>query len=123
MIRRPPRSTRTDALFPGTTPFLSQRPVRRRCGWQLLDRRERVVCKVAVVIGIDELAIGLVPVVVPRARCGEDQVGDAPEHDGLVPGARSEAHTSELQSLMRISYDVVCLTLQQYSHTYHSQQT
>src|SRR3546814_17582262 len=53
-----------------------QRPVRRRCGWQLLDRLERVARKVAVVIGLDELALGLVPVVVARARCVGGQVGD-----------------------------------------------
>src|SRR3546814_5358115 len=74
MIRRPPRSTRTDTLFPYTTLFRSHR-----------DAGE------AVVEG--------------RAR------GEAGEGRAIVPRARarSEEHTSELQSLMRISYAVFCL--------------
>src|SRR3546814_3239896 len=81
MIRRPPRSTRTDTLFPYTTLFRSTSSACRcrlrscpprslpwrepRCGWRPPDRR--------------------------------------------CPSARSEEHTSELQSLMRISYAVFCL--------------
>src|SRR3546814_12355803 len=73
MIRRPPRSTRTDTLFPYTTLFRSE---------------------------------------------AEDRACDARCHEAREPGAgsmnenapvRSEEHTSELQSLMRISYAVFCL--------------
>src|SRR3546814_16438904 len=93
MIRRPPRSTRTDTLFPYTTLFRSgqghaagpsggsapapgstrraRRPARRRSG-----------------VGAEARARG-------RCRC--------------AGAARSEEHTSELQSLMRISYAVFCL--------------
>src|SRR3546814_14176082 len=80
MIRRPPRSTRTDTLFPYTTLFRSQPSPRHR-------RRRGGVRPAA-----DHLPADRAP-----AR-------------GSVPGARrSEEHTSELQSLMRISYAVFCL--------------
>src|SRR3546814_2040734 len=71
MIRRPPRSTRTDTLFPYTTLFRSA----------FLD----------VARGTEE-ALGALE------RVGVDAAGQ-----------RSEEHTSELQSLMRISYAVFCL--------------
>src|SRR3546814_1385614 len=87
MIRRPPRSTRTDTLFPYTTLFRS--PVRN-------DRNRR------------------------RARHRRDRTGPRPRRidedirlddpgAGFQTPARSEEHTSELQSLMRISYAVFCL--------------
>src|SRR3546814_9382773 len=86
MIRRPPRSTRTDTLFPYTTLFRSDGRADR--SGDLPDRPRR----------------GLAPL--------ED-----PQHQAEVPRgpararrlARSEEHTSELQSLMRISYAVFCL--------------
>src|SRR3546814_12520310 len=72
MIRRPPRSTRTDTLFPYTTLFRS-----------------------------------------PGVRAGRDDLSQlrARRHGGQFDrrAARSEEHTSELQSLMRISYAVFCL--------------
>src|SRR3546814_4628010 len=83
MIRRPPRSTRTDTLFPYTTLFRSDRS-RRRCRSGRLAMRRREFLAFA------GSAAGL----------------------ALTPGAaraRSEEHTSELQSLMRISYAVFCL--------------
>src|SRR3546814_20028199 len=80
MIRRPPRSTRTDTLFPYTTLFRSV---------QL--RRGRRAVRVA-----DDGATD---------RTEADISGHV--HAELVP--RSEEHTSELQSLMRISYAVFCL--------------
>src|SRR3546814_14410323 len=81
MIRRPPRSTRTDTLFPYTTLFRSH------------DRQGR-----------PHLSRHSLPRRFPRARHA---------HQGarrrMVRGSRSEEHTSELQSLMRISYAVFCL--------------
>src|SRR3546814_7162012 len=73
MIRRPPRSTRTDTLFPYTTLFrsLRQSPALRR-------------------------------------HASPDRVHRHGNGHGVRP-ARSEEHTSELQSLMRISYAVFCL--------------
>src|SRR3546814_8666616 len=75
MIRRPPRSTRTDTLFPYTTLFRSE-------------------------MGVN---------IVENEEAGED--GDDQRDDGDDDSAddRSEEHTSELQSLMRISYAVFCL--------------
>src|SRR3546814_4925776 len=81
MIRRPPRSTRTDTLFPYTTLFRSERGHP-----PLLVRLPRQAGIPDAVIGNDELR-------------GIDQVRIE----------RSEEHTSELQSLMRISYAVFCL--------------
>src|SRR3546814_15036774 len=79
MIRRPPRSTRTDTLFPYTTLFRSPsqaaRPGSRSVGWH-----------------------------------GNPSDGERPAMPGIHPDiTRSEEHTSELQSLMRISYAVFCL--------------
>src|SRR3546814_4205129 len=75
MIRRPPRSTRTDTLFPYTTLF--------RSGWKLPDESESV------------------------AKWSSSKV--RAENTGIDSWGRSEEHTSELQSLMRISYAVFCL--------------
>src|SRR3546814_9938048 len=92
MIRRPPRSTRTDTLFPYTTLFRSRtagaapraHPPRRNA-----PRRTR-------------LAVQRQPDPSRRHRrqCA---------HDARCGRDRSEEHTSELQSLMRISYAVFCL--------------
>src|SRR3546814_7598620 len=92
MTRRPPRSTRTDTLFPYTTLFRSVE------GGDAPSRRERRA---------------------PRPRMAR------PSAQGRVAGVprmshrrRSEEHTSELQSLMRISYAVFCLQKQKREHTY-----
>src|SRR3546814_5523685 len=79
MIRRPPRSTRTDTLFPYTTLFRAQ------------GRRGR------------EINMGRQPSAKPTSF-------DIAYLAGVSqPTVRSEEHTSELQSLMRISYAVFCL--------------
>src|SRR3546814_7140016 len=92
MIRRPPRSTRTDTLFPYTTLFRSVVDVIGN-----LHRPE--AGDVAVVdVALDRLAQPgrtAARIDFPAGREGK--------------GARSEEHTSELQSLMRISYAVFCL--------------
>src|SRR3546814_9033240 len=77
MIRRPPRSTRTDTLFPYTTLFRSHRlekyPIEEiECVGSAIERRDRMQMNRRSIV-------------------------------------RSEEHTSELQSLMRISYAVFCL--------------
>src|SRR3546814_5570264 len=86
MIRRPPRSTRTDTLFPYTTLFRS-----RPAG----SRRRRDV----------------------RGRGGR-QASDAIRSSTALKttAPRSEEHTSELQSLMRISYAVFCLKKKKKIH-------
>src|SRR3546814_9421373 len=99
MIRRPPRSTRTDTLFPYTTLFRSRH---RDCG----RRRWR--------------ACGPAGRCAARSTAGGDQVArdQLQTGTGLVGGNdRSEEHTSELQSLMRISYAVFCLKKKKIANT------
>src|SRR3546814_1887902 len=96
MIRRPPRSTRTDTLFPYTTLFRSQ-VGKLECRHQEFQRP----CPVHF------LAHDLFDVLQhlkAKRQPGIDAGGLLPDHAG-----RSEEHTSELQSLMRISYAVFCL--------------
>src|SRR3546814_3299441 len=83
MIRRPPRSTRTDTLFPYTTLFRSHVAVGEA------GRQGRV--------------IGL-----PDLRTAAPNIKRVPNRRRFCQW-RSEEHTSELQSLMRISYAVFCL--------------
>src|SRR3546814_1481250 len=95
MIRRPPGSTRTDTLFPYTTLF-------RSCGFAaatnigmsitlLVQFAQRSLCVLAT-MGIEEI-----------------QADDLSQSSLELCDFRSEEHTSELQSLMRISYAVFCL--------------
>src|SRR3546814_9553243 len=95
MIRRPPRSTRTDTLFPYTTLFRSDRA-------QLAHQRRQVVVAVHEHVAVEHR--------VAEAGVHERvaEVGNRGERTH-VRHARSEEHTSELQSLMRISYAVFCL--------------
>src|SRR3546814_9976798 len=79
MMRRPPRSTRTDTLFPYTTLFRSLQVRRHLRGRGLADRDD------------------------------QRTPGALQERQGGAERPRSEEHTSELQSLMRISYAVFCL--------------
>src|SRR3546814_2215149 len=83
MIRRPPRSTRTDTLFPYTTLFRSSRLILARIGG----------CR------------------------------RSPRKARMPASMRSEEHTSELQSLMRISYDVFCLKKKSKNKTYTMKKT
>src|SRR3546814_5970140 len=117
MIRRPPRSTRTDTLFPYTTLFRSDPAVLDQVGFV---HREHELAR-----GDVDLAAGEVDGVQPLLDGPQDllRLGGARRHEGigharhrvvrvaLAPAvaARSEEHTSELQSLMRISYAVFCL--------------
>src|SRR3546814_15113841 len=101
MIRRPPRSTRTDTLFPYTTLFRSRQPLRSALRILELPRPgDRVAWRHS------HFARDLLPRLVDEA----DDVAIA--HVNVDPcrgSRRSEEHTSELQSLMRISYAVFCL--------------
>src|SRR3546814_8114662 len=90
MIRRPPRSTRTDTLFPYTTLFRSPSGV--------VEAEDGARAR-----------NNLLPVVVSRRPVvGGRTVGVRPEGSD-DDRERSEEHTSELQSLMRISYAVFCM--------------
>src|SRR3546814_4244302 len=97
MIRRPPRSTRTDTLFPYTTLFRSigARGVKDRAAHPV-DPAHRLAVEPAG-IGRDASRIGGIDPQKALPAASES------EH------FRSEEHTSELQSLMRISYAVFCL--------------
>src|SRR3546814_8499046 len=92
MIRRPPRSTRTDTLFPYTTLFRSATDA---------GSATRNTAHVRSRSG-GELPSGT------GAGCAE-RAGRHPQIRGKGARGRSEEHTSELQSLMRISYAVFCL--------------
>src|SRR3546814_2193749 len=98
MVRRPPRSTRTDTLFPYTTLFRSGPAPAHRA------RSQAAAC----------LAWRS-----PRTRPSRPAGSPAKrfygkDHSWL--GSRSEEHTSELQSLMRISYAVFCLKKKKNQH-------
>src|SRR3546814_2681518 len=104
MIRRPPRSTRTDTLFPYTTLFRSfPRKNSRSLAALGMTKMElfRPSLEILLVADVRDGAFVLLAV---RAR-GERVLAAGDQ----VVGARSEEHTSELQSLMRISYAVFCL--------------
>src|SRR3546814_11587998 len=86
MIRRPPRSTRTDTLFPYTTLFRSETDAFNIRGVFTYDLQTQTVL-------------------------GTRTLTERPDHVSMSASGRrrSEEHTSELQSLMRISYAVFCL--------------
>src|SRR3546814_6330582 len=110
MTLRPPRSTRTDTLFPYTTlfrslpaqpqllPDLRMPAAAEPAGYRIDDRLRRLHI--------------LRRYAVNRRQQGLGKARHVPVHDLRLPPigiARSEEHTSELQSLMRISYAVFCL--------------
>src|SRR3546814_8137591 len=104
MIRRPPRSTRTDTLFPYTTLFRS-----RLSAEHCADPRKRLDCEQPGYCGGQVCGLKL-----PEAfEKSPDKIASRGwnQHgiDEIRPQFRSEEHTSELQSLMRISYAVFCL--------------
>src|SRR3546814_3717313 len=99
MIRRPPRSTRTDTLFPYTTLFRSHRTGRAMADAGGVPSLWRTAGKHAGHASQREQDRTAAP---PQGRRGRPA-----RHPGA--GHRSEEHTSELQSLMRISYAVFCL--------------
>src|SRR3546814_822734 len=135
MIRRPPRSTRTDTLFPDTTLFRSGRrgyrerrlgegscePAVQHPASLFPDRGEGPGA--LALRGFDDVVVAACVVAVPPAAfealgAGDDARARVTQRDGSgqqpcrarrTRRRRSEEHTSELQSLMRISYAVFCL--------------
>src|SRR3546814_3193039 len=99
MIRRPPRSTRTDTRVPYTTLF------RSRLVHRLADRRVRDGQRIAAMLRRQVQALGADELEVADAHEPEDEL----QVRLLEIARRSEEHTSELQPLMRISYAVFCL--------------
>src|SRR3546814_6051594 len=112
MIRRPPRSTRTDTLFPYTTLFRSG-----------IDRgltaslAEYIKLALRFDLDVGDRIVGDENVR-HRTRYGYQLAAADRNHD--LP-LRSEEHTSELQSLMRISYAVFCLQTKQKTYTQQEQ--
>src|SRR3546814_1159501 len=109
MIRRPPRSKRTDTLFPYTTLFrsLRQNPVGKvRCDVVARDPRRGLLSQRLGSLRLgDEAGFDHGLQHQARALVGAFRIARRVE----PRGRRSEEHTSELQSLMRISYAVFCL--------------
>src|SRR3546814_6243480 len=118
MIRRPPRSTRPDTLFPYTTLFRSRD---RGAGRPGPAQALRHLCLRAAGLAAARTAQAA------RREIGHLRKADRERED--QPGlklprqhARSEEHTSELQSLMRISYAVFCLKKKNHHHNNTTQQ-
>src|SRR3546814_10341761 len=107
MIRRPPRSTRTDTLFPDTTLFRSARPL--------------------IAIGIVAITASnwVLASITPDTDTTPIIIAILMQGFGIgfmsTPTERSEEHTSELQSLMRISYAVFCLKKKKKKKTQYTQ--
>src|SRR3546814_4317911 len=105
MIRRPPRSTRTDTLFPYTTLF-------RSAGQYMIlpASLKRCSCQSNL---INAWTMGRIPQEIAGAvtsfLIGQHAADLLSTNTMLTGTSRSEEHTSELQSLMRISYAVLCL--------------
>src|SRR3546814_1646385 len=103
--RRPTRSTRTDTLFPDTTLFRSRLAPR----WRRPARQPPVAAAAWPPVARRDAA----------AEGASSSAGGTPRGShwyGAVRWARSEERTSELQSLMRISYAVFCLKHKQLTH-------
>src|SRR3546814_1535794 len=103
MIRRPPRSTRTDTLFPYTTLFRS--PSARGLSAASTSNIGALPPDSPGLSGRGNRAVAVFQVIRTRAA----QAARSFASVGLWKRRRSEEHTSELQSLMRISYAVFCL--------------
>src|SRR3546814_7615574 len=119
MIRRPPRSTRTDTLFPYTTLFRSPEMV-------LPQPNARAKPAAQTPAKTPDEAKSRKPATGAEVRSGSAvaETGGQGAGFGLTTGGggRSEEHTSELQSLMRISYAVFCLKKKNKKHTKNKKQ-
>src|SRR3546814_5517644 len=102
MIRRPPRSTRTDTLFPYTTLFRSTHPDASKLRAFVVDS---LYGENANPFATNKWADDAVI----YTRSDWSYISDMLADEKIALSSRSEEHTSELQSLMRISYAVFCL--------------
>src|SRR3546814_1766663 len=115
MIRRPPRSTRTDTLFPYTTLFRSRELADEKgvpvLQYPELARAIYYTSRAGQVIN-EQLYMAVATVLAFVFRVENKMASEMDRPHIVVPDDlrfRSEEHTSELQSLMRISYAVFCL--------------
>src|SRR3546814_7872430 len=125
MLRRPPTSTRTDTLFPYTPLFRSEKRFTKKCFKEEgMDKRPRVLRhqddehfgSICAFFDTDKRRCTIYearPEICReypgRKRCGYYEFLKFERDAQEDPDYRSEEHTSELQSLMRISYAVFCL--------------
>src|SRR3546814_1497274 len=107
-MRRPPRSTRTDTRFPYTTLFRSKFGYRKK--WYQEPIKVSNPIPNDVLAGYVQRILVIEDVEASKPFTLPLFANGAPTLLFLTAGARSEEHTSELQSLMRISYAVFCLT-------------
>src|SRR3546814_7823597 len=125
MIRRPPRSTRTDTLFPYTTLFRARQVRGRRFREHEMPRRPGMQPQLALPLALDrqpvvgfvdfQLADAALDHVAAQFRIRRGlKLAPPPVELGDIgfERGRSEEHTSELQSIKRISYAVFCLKKQ-----------
>src|SRR3546814_7074278 len=117
MIPRPPRSTRTDTLFPYTTLFRSHWPLPRRGRRLVSATPARPRGRLSGHYGRTNRRRGL------QGRGYSDALYELRHAGWHQGGHRSEEHTSELQSLMRISYAVFCLKKKQTIYMTTKQQS
>src|SRR3546814_4837524 len=110
MIRPPPRSTRTDTFLPYTTHFRSVEAAMVAVGRQ--EQLQRLALDQQRVRDVVDDQMREIRLPGDRAQGGEFRAGEANE-------IRSEEHTSELQSLMRSSYDDFCLKKKSTKYTTH----
>src|SRR3546814_10971591 len=120
IIRRPPRSTRTDTLFPYTTLFRSEMIELGREEQAQGDLIEKIafflwrISRSRALVGRLQKEISvLTGRLIKRQSQGRGWTA------GIDDAQRSEEHTSELQSLMRISYAVLCLK-KKHKQTIHN---
>src|SRR3546814_14691885 len=106
MIRRPPRPTRTDTLFPYTTLFRSVQGEALMVSLSNHEGRPTAHARFAASIAASDIGC---------FRRASISFGTTCQN--LPRSKRSEEHTSELQSLMRISYAVFCLKKKKQQHT------
>src|SRR3546814_1168581 len=109
---QPPRSTRTDTLFPSTPPFRSGRPARLIRAAQHTSMRSR---------GAARHASSIRPGRRPTSPVDTKPTRRSSARERVFSG-RSEEHTSELQSLMRTSYAVFCLKKKNNIHMTNKRQ-
>src|SRR3546814_9857081 len=113
MLRLPPSSTRTDTLFPYTTLFLSKTkgitPHWQRCCHLILAHR--ILRQHCCFSTQNQVAKEQLAAIIPIDICNPSRdITSTQTSRKQTTVLRSEEHTSELQSLMRISYAVFCLT-------------